>query len=125
MNGEVSGIVKSIVQRFQKDTLLIVLFGSHAYGKASKESDIDLYIVTKDNFIPSNWSQKSKINRVFYQKIEDLVTIYPIDLLIHTYPMHLKFLELNSSFAQEIMKKGKILWQTQLPKSGSKPLETI
>jgi len=30
----------------------VILFGSYAWGKPSKNSDIDLYIVTKDDFLP-------------------------------------------------------------------------
>ena len=36
----------------------IILFGSYAYGTPTKDSDIDLYIVTTDNFIPKNKESK-------------------------------------------------------------------
>ena len=30
----------------------VILFGSYAYGSPTNESDVDLYIVTKDNYLP-------------------------------------------------------------------------
>ncbi len=35
----------------------IILFGSYAYGTPTKDSDIDLYIVTKDDFIPQSFKE--------------------------------------------------------------------
>jgi uncharacterized protein len=39
----------------------VVLFGSHAWGDPTGESDIDLYVVTKDDFIPANWQEKNHL----------------------------------------------------------------
>jgi predicted nucleotidyltransferase len=36
----------------------VILFGSYAYGSPTNESDVDLYIVTKDNYLPSSFSEK-------------------------------------------------------------------
>ncbi|MDO8454318.1 MAG: nucleotidyltransferase domain-containing protein, partial [Sulfurimonas sp.] len=33
----------------------IILFGSYAYGTPNEDSDIDLYVVTKDEFIPQSF----------------------------------------------------------------------
>ena len=37
----------------------VILFGSYAYGTPDENSDIDLYVVTKDDFVPQNWKEKS------------------------------------------------------------------
>jgi len=36
----------------------VILFGSYAYGTPHKDSDINLYIVTKDNYTPQNYKEK-------------------------------------------------------------------
>ena len=36
----------------------IILFGSYAYGTPDANSDIDIYVVTKDEFIPQNFKEK-------------------------------------------------------------------
>ncbi len=39
----------------------IILFGSYAYGEPAANSDLDILVVTGDDFIPSSFSEKSKI----------------------------------------------------------------
>ncbi len=84
----------------------IILFGSYAYGKPNEDSDIDLYIVTKEDFIPGSFKEKSKIYLLVARELRDILEKYPTDLIIHTKAMHQKFKELNSSFAKEILSKG-------------------
>ncbi|RUM73183.1 MAG: hypothetical protein DSZ11_06455 [Sulfurovum sp.] len=36
----------------------VILFGSYAYGTPNIDSDIDLYVVTKDEYTPQNWKEK-------------------------------------------------------------------
>ncbi|MBW2608654.1 MAG: nucleotidyltransferase domain-containing protein [Deltaproteobacteria bacterium] len=38
----------------------VILFGSSAAGKAKKESDIDLIVVTDDDFMPKNYEENMK-----------------------------------------------------------------
>ena len=39
----------------------IILFGSYAYGTPHKDSDIDLYIVTNDDYIPQSYKEKQAL----------------------------------------------------------------
>jgi len=87
----------------------VVLFGSYAYGTPNDDSDIDLYIVTKDKFVPQSFREKSALTKSVSRAIRDLRTIIPIDLIVHTKLMSEKFIELDSSFSQEIHSKGTIL----------------
>ena len=41
----------------------VVLFGSRAWGQPTADSDIDLYVVTRDDFMPTTWRQKRDIVR--------------------------------------------------------------
>jgi len=84
----------------------IILFGSYANGNAHKDSDIDLYVVTNDDFIPQSWREKNKIYSKVISNIRDIVQQYPTDLIVHTKKMHDKFLAINHSFANEINAKG-------------------
>src|SRR3989337_1019222 len=71
----------------------VILFGSYAWGQPTEDSDIDLYVVTQDDFVPSTWRQRRDIVRSISDRILDLRTHYPIDLLVHTMPMHHEFIE--------------------------------
>ncbi len=84
----------------------VILFGSYAWGQPGEDSDIDLYVVTRDDFVPSTWRQKRDIVRSVSDRILDLRTRYPIDLLVHTRPMHREFVARQSSFARQIMGEG-------------------
>jgi len=84
----------------------VILFGSYAWGQPTEDSDIDLYVVTQDDFMPSTWRQKRDVVRSVSDRILDLRMRYPIDLLVHTKPMHREFVERDSSFARQIMSEG-------------------
>jgi predicted nucleotidyltransferase len=84
----------------------VILFGSHARGDAAGESDIDLYVVTRDEFVPRSYSEKMDIRLKISSSILDLRMEYPIDLIVHTQPMHEKFYGLDSSFSREIREHG-------------------
>jgi predicted nucleotidyltransferase len=39
----------------------IILFGSYAYGKTRIDSDLDIIVVTNDEYFPQNYKEKSDI----------------------------------------------------------------
>jgi predicted nucleotidyltransferase len=84
----------------------VILFGSYAWGQPTQDSDIDLYVVTHDEIMPSSWRQKRDIVRSISDRILNLRTHYSVDLLVHTKPMHKEFVERKSSFSQQIMAEG-------------------
>ena len=84
----------------------VILFGSYAWGQPTQDSDIDLYVVTQDDFLPSTWRQKRDIIRSVSNRILDLRMRYSIDLLVHTKPMHRIFVETDSSFVRQITSEG-------------------
>ena len=89
----------------------IILFGSHAYGKPHQDSDIDLYVVTDDDFMPQNWREKSEIYLKIANRLDAIMSNIPIDLIVHTKQMYQKFKELNSSFYKYDIQRGQIIWQ--------------
>ena len=89
----------------------IILFGSYAYGEPHKDSDIDLLVVTNDDFMPHSFQEKVRIRLQVSRAILDIRMHYPTDLIVHTKPMHQKFIELDSLFAREILKKGVVLYE--------------
>ena len=61
-----------------------MLFGSYARGTAAEDSDIDLYVVTNDDFILQNWREKSMIYQKVARNIQGVLRKYPADLIVHT-----------------------------------------
>jgi len=89
----------------------IILFGSYAYGDPSDDSDVDILVVTGDNFIPESFSEKSLIYLRTSKAISDIKKEFPVDLIVHTIPMHNRFIENDSLFARELLTKGKVLYE--------------
>jgi len=89
----------------------IILFGSYAYGDPSEGSDLDILVVTGDNIIPSNFSEKSLIYLRISKAITDIKKEFPVDLIVHTKAMHKRFIQNNSLFARELLTKGKVLYE--------------
>ncbi len=85
---------------------MVVLFGSVARGDDDSESDIDLYVVTKDETMPVSWSDKNRIYLRVSRQLRDLRTQYPIDLIVHTKAMYQKFIRQQSFIASEILNTG-------------------
>ncbi|WP_425492149.1 nucleotidyltransferase domain-containing protein [Desulfurispirillum indicum] len=84
----------------------VILFGSHAHGSAADDSDIDLYVITNDDYIPQSWAEKNQIYLQFARQLRSLRQRVPIDLLVHTKKMNKKFVEMDSALSREIMQKG-------------------
>jgi predicted nucleotidyltransferase len=106
LKAEIVAKLKSI------DPEKVILFGSHAWGTPTEDSDIDLYVVTKDDFMPATWSEKSAIHLRVARSIQDILRRYPTDLIVHTRPMQHKFMELKSSFSRDINSKGQKLYES-------------
>lgn len=81
----------------------IILFGSFAYGKPTKDSDVDLLIIME--------SRKRPVDRVrdIAKSIEDYPL--PMDMLVRT-PHEIKNrLKMGDSFYREILERGKVLYE--------------
>jgi predicted nucleotidyltransferase len=59
---DIEEVKKEIIEKLKPlNPEKIILFGSYAYGTPDANSDIDIYVVTKDEFIPQNFSTKHTI----------------------------------------------------------------
>jgi predicted nucleotidyltransferase len=88
------------------DPFKVILFGSYAYGIPNEDSDIDLYIVTKENYVPINFEENLRIKMKVYGALDNFRKKYASDIMVHTLPVHERFIELGSSFSREIMQRG-------------------
>lgn len=76
----------------------IILFGSQATGKATKDSDVDLIIVTKNG--------KMKVwPKLYYEWHMNLDMSYPVDFLCYT-PKEFERLKKKVSIVSEALREG-------------------
>jgi len=92
----------------------IILFGSYAYGEPEENSDLDIIVVTADDYLPATNHDKMKLYHKFNQLIKKYRKSIPIDMLVYTKSTFLKLQESGSQFSKEIMSKGKILYEADI-----------
>ena len=102
--------IKEVLSKY--NPYLILLFGSYAYGTPDEDSDIDILVVTQDNFIPQTFKEHTNIYMKISQAIRPINRQIAIDLIVHTLPMYKKFISQDSSFSHEITTKGKIIYES-------------
>ena len=93
-------LCKRIAEAYQPEK--IILFGSHAYGKPTPESDVDLLIVMDYEGRPIE--QILKIRREL-----DIVT--PVDLLVRTPEDVKRRVKEGDMFMRLVVERGKIMYE--------------
>jgi len=100
---EIENITKQIVNEYKPEK--IFLFGSFAWGKPRKDSDIDLLIIKKTQGSVRKLAQK--IDQSLFERN------LPLDILVYS-PEHFeKRLSLGDFFIKKIADKGKVLYETR------------
>jgi len=81
----------------------IILFGSYAYGKPTPHSDVDLLVVLKTS---ASLKERSwEVSRLL------LPRPFPVDILVKTPKEIEKALRSGDFFLQEILTRGKVLYE--------------
>ncbi len=79
----------------------VILFGSHAYGKPDKDSDIDLFVIMETN---QRFPEQGAKIRLEIE--ENFLIDKPMDILVRT-PLYVEQrLKGGNFFIQEIIQKG-------------------
>ncbi len=98
----IGGIARKIAKDYMPDK--IILFGSHAYGRPGKDSDIDLLIIKQTS--ARHIDRAVKIREI----IKNENRLAAIEPLVYT-PKEIKIrLEMEDDFIRNIMEKGVILY---------------
>jgi uncharacterized protein len=89
----------------------VILFGSYAYGNPDEHSDLDLLVITPEDFIPQTNRQTMDIYHRYNSGIRKFRESISIDLLVYTHAMFDAIMTAPNSFFKEIDEKGKILYE--------------
>jgi uncharacterized protein len=89
----------------------IILFGSYAEGRPTEDSDLDIIVVTTDNYMPATNREKMELHHKYNLLIKKFRRVIPIDMIVYTKLMYQKLQESGSLFTNEINRKGKILYE--------------
>jgi predicted nucleotidyltransferase len=100
----VQKIIQQIVDRFHPQK--VILFGSHAYGKPTADSDVDLLVVVQTDENPLHTAARTSAS-VDHPFPLDILVIKPPDLVVA--------LQEKNIFETEVMNKGVILYEAEDP----------
>jgi predicted nucleotidyltransferase len=96
----IEDVCRRIAEEFKPEK--IILFGSHAYGQPTPDSDLDLLVVMQ--YEESYFQQAMKIRR-------RLGLVTPMDILVRTQEELQYRLDIGDRFMQEIVERGKVMYE--------------
>lgn len=95
---QINSIKNQLIKKYKPQK--IILFGSYAYGQPSKESDVDLLIV-------------SETDKKFHERAQEVRTYLPkdqpFDLIVLT-PLEYQKARVTNPLLLEIESKGKVIY---------------
>ncbi|HEX9388085.1 MAG TPA: nucleotidyltransferase domain-containing protein [Anaerolineales bacterium] len=97
----IQSIARHIVQRFNPEQ--IILFGSHAYGKPTAESDVDLLVVM-------DTPEDEMEAMVEIAKSLPILT-FSVDVIVRSRRTLERRKKLGDWFLREVTQKGKVLYE--------------
>ena len=106
-HSQIQAFSQQIVEQFQPDQ--IILFGSYAYGQPNQDSDVDLLVILPFEGLP------------VYKAIEirkKLRPTFSLDLIARTSKQIQQRLEMGDFFIQDILQRGRILYETNHARVG-------
>src|SRR5579872_138953 len=105
---EIRRFARAVAERFEPEK--IILFGSYAYGTPHEDSDVDILVI-----MPA-WNEISKAVKIHLA----ILPPFPLDLHVRT-PKNMKWrLEEGDSFLREVVSKGKVLYEKDDARMGTK-----
>lgn len=96
---EIDRVVTEIARRYQPRR--IILFGSHAYGAPTAESDVDLLVVMTTTLSPA---------RQAVEICQGISYRFALDLFVYTPARLADRMALGDPFIREVMERGQCLY---------------
>ena len=104
---DIDALVERIGEEFQPER--VILFGSHAYGAPSSDSDVDLLVIMEHE--GSGVAQALEIIRRIKSRL-------PIDILVRTPQEIRQRLAWNDFFLKEVVRRGEVIYESALSPPG-------
>ncbi len=98
---DIEQLSASIASEFKPQK--IVLFGSHAWGTPTPDSDVDMLVILP--FVGKGWQMAAAIR-------EKVVVTFPLDLIVRTQSQIKERLNNHDTFMCKIIEKGRVLHES-------------
>jgi uncharacterized protein len=97
---QIQAFSQQIVEKFQPER--IILFGSYAYGQPTEDSDVDLLVILPFEEMPVQTAIAIR---------RQIKSPFPLDLMARTPEQIQQRLDMGDFFIQDIINKGRILYE--------------
>jgi predicted nucleotidyltransferase len=104
---QIQRFVDQVVARFRPQS--VILFGSHAYGHPTPDSDVDLMVIMPHRGRGAQVATKIRLA---------CPREFPMDLIVRTPAEMRRLLRMNDPFARQILTKGIPLHETRHARVG-------
>ncbi|MDR0695062.1 MAG: nucleotidyltransferase domain-containing protein [Prevotellaceae bacterium] len=109
---EIDKILNDLILSFKaSDPYKIVLFGSHANGHATENSDIDLMVVLDNNHIAKTYEERLNKKLYIRKLVREINYKVALDILVYSKEELRMIKESGNYFIDEIEKTGKIIYE--------------
>ncbi len=102
---KIEEIVRRIVDNCKPEK--VILFGSYAYGRPTKDSDLDLLVVVQSSSLP-RYKRAREIRKYLWG-----ITDTPKDILVYTQEEINDWARVEEAFITSIVTKGKALYENK------------
>jgi len=89
----------------------IVLFGSHAKGTATPESDVDLMVILDNDDVSKTYQERLDKKMVISKLVREINYETALDILVYSKEEFRLLKERGNSFLDEIEKSGKVIYE--------------
>ncbi|MDR0581769.1 MAG: nucleotidyltransferase domain-containing protein [Prevotellaceae bacterium] len=109
---EIDKILNDLILSFKvSDPYKIVLFGSHANGNATENSDIDLMVILDNNHIAKTYEERLNKKLYIRKLVREINYKVALDILVYSKEELRMIKESGNYFIDEIEKTGKIIYE--------------
>jgi len=104
----ITDIARKIAESFNPEK--IILFGSYAWGKPERDSDLDLFVIMESTERPIK--RAASLKRVLKDGY------VPMDILVRT-PEELKYrIDIGDPFIKKILRDGQVIYARDIARVG-------
>lgn len=98
---EIENIKNQLIKKYKPEK--IILFGSHAWGEPSKDSDFDFCIIKEGVDMKSRYQRMLEVERLIkYKEASDFLVYSPYEIR--------KRVWLGDPFIKKIVNEGKVIY---------------
>jgi len=100
LRAQIQSYCEAIAREFRPQK--IILFGSHAYGRPTRHSDVDLLVI-----LPFRGSEVRKVGQIRSR----LDAPFPVDLLVRKPRFIAERLRERDMFVELVMNRGRVMYE--------------